>query len=81
MIRNRTINIVARPYRSENSHALIEPYYIRVSRRLTRADVVQVLLADPVLWAVVAGYLAAALAVIGWGNHPAVAPLLHGSLP
>ena len=55
--------------------------YDRVSRRLTRADVVQVLLADPVLWAVVAGYLAVALAVIGWGNHPAVAPLLHGSLP
>lgn len=55
--------------------------YDRVSRRLTRADVVQVLLADPVLWAVVAGYLLVALVVIGWGDHPAVVPLLQGAVP
>jgi 4-hydroxybenzoate polyprenyltransferase len=50
--------------------------YDRLSRLRGRGDVVQLLRGDTVLWAVIVVYLAVAMAVVKFGDHPAVAPIL-----
>ncbi|MFP4138964.1 MAG: UbiA prenyltransferase family protein [Phycisphaerae bacterium] len=50
--------------------------YDRLSRLRGRGDVVQLLMGDTVLWMVIGVYLAVAMVVVKFGDHPAVAPIL-----